>query len=163
MTVESLQDLFLEALKDLYYVEKTLVKKLPKIATLASSSDLRDAINQHLQETEGHVERLDQVFEMIGRKATAKKCDALDGLLKEAESVTGEIEDPQTRDAAIISSAQAVEHYEIARYGTLACWAEDVSNDDVRDLLQATLDEETAADQKLSAIAVSSINQSAAA
>lgn len=163
MTVESLQDLFLEALKDLYYVEKTLVKKLPKIATLASSSDLRDAINQHLQETEGHVERLDQVFEMIGRKATAKKCDALDGLLKEAESVTGEIEDPQTRDAAIISSAQAVEHYEIARYGTLACWAEDISSDDVRDLLQATLDEETAADQKLSAIAVSSINQSAAA
>ena len=163
MTVNTLNDLFLETLKDLYYVEKKLVKTLPKMAQKASSGDLKDAIQAHLSETEIHVRRLEQVFELLDEKASAKTCEALEGLIREAEEVMGEIADEQTLDAAIISSAQTVEHYEIARYGTLACWAAEIGNSEVAELLEQTLEEEKAADEKLSTIAEDAVNQRAAA
>jgi ferritin-like metal-binding protein YciE len=163
MTVKTLNDLFVETLRDLYYVEKKLVKTLPKMAEKASSDDLRQAIRDHLAETETHVQRLEQVFELIDRKASAKTCEALEGLLKEAEETMGEIDDEQTLDAAIISSAQTVEHYEIARYGTLACWAAELGNSEIAELLEQTLDEEKSADEKLSTIAEDAVNQRAAA
>ena len=163
MTVNTLNDLFLETLKDLYYVEKKLVKTLPKMAQKASSGDLKDAIQAHLSETEIHVRRLEQVFELLDEKASAKTCEALEGLIREAEEVMGEIADEQTLDAAIISSAQTVEHYEIARYGTLACWAAEIGNNEVAELLEQTLEEEKAADEKLTTIAEDAVNQRAAA
>jgi len=163
MTVKTLNDLFVETLRDLYYVEKKLVKTLPKMAKKASSEDLRKAISDHLAETETHVQRLEQVFELLDRKATAKTCEALEGLIKEAEETMDEIEDAETLDAAIISSAQTVEHYEIARYGTLACWAAEIGNGEVAELLEQTLDEEKAADEKLTTIAEDAVNQRAAA
>jgi ferritin-like metal-binding protein YciE len=163
MAVKTLNDLFVETLKDLYYVEKKLVKTLPKMAQKATSPELKEAIDEHLTETETHVQRLEQIFELLDKKASAKTCEALEGLLKEADEVTGEIDDDQTLDAAIISSAQTVEHYEIARYGTLACWATEIGNTEVAELLEQTLEEEKAADEKLSEIAEDAINQRAAA
>jgi ferritin-like metal-binding protein YciE len=163
MTVKTLNDLFVETLKDLYYVEKKLVKTLPKLAKKASSPELKQAMEDHLEETETHVQRLEQVFEMLNQRASAKTCEALEGLIREADEVTGEIEDDQTMDAALISSAQTVEHYEIARYGTLACWAAEIGNTDIAELLEQTLEEEKAADEKLSMIAEDQINQRAAA
>lgn len=162
MSVKTLNDLFVETLKDLYYVEKKLVKTLPKMADKANSNELKKAIEDHLAETETHVERLEQVFEMLDQRAVAKTCEALEGLIKEADETTGEIDDDQTLDAAIISSAQTVEHYEIARYGTLACWANEIGNSDIADLLEQTLEEEKAADEKLSMLAEDSVNRRAA-
>jgi ferritin-like metal-binding protein YciE len=163
MSVKTLNDLFVETLKDLYYVEKKLVKTLPKLAQKATSPELRQAMEDHLAETRTHVQRLEQVFELLDQKATAKTCEALEGLIRETEEVTGEIDDEQTMDAALISSAQTVEHYEIARYGTLACWAAEIGNTEVAELLEQTLEEEKAADEKLSMIAEDQINQRAAA
>lgn len=163
MAVQTLQDLFIETLKDLYYVEKTLVKSLPNLARKASSPDLQAAIESHIVETEAQVGRIEQIFELLGERAAAKKCEALEGLLKEAEEVTQEITDRQTLDAAIISSAQTVEHYEIARYGTLACWAAEIGQAEIAELLEQTLDEERAADDKLSMLAENSVNQRAVA
>ncbi len=163
MSVKNLNDLFFETLKDLYYVEKKLVKTLPKMAEKASSGELKQAIEDHLAETRTHVQRLEQVFELLDKRAEAKTCEALEGLIREADETTGEIEDQQTLDAAIISSAQTVEHYEIARYGTLACWAAEIGNTEIAELLEQTLEEEKAADEKLSVIAEDQINQRAAA
>jgi ferritin-like metal-binding protein YciE len=163
MTVMTLNDLFMETLKDIYYAEKKLVKTLPKMAKKASSPSLKGAIEAHLSETEIHVERLEEIFQSLGKKPIAKKCEALEGILKEADEVTSEIEDKETLDAAIISSAQTVEHYEIARYGTLACWARLLGMETAENLLQNTLDEERDADHKLSSLAEGSINQKAAA
>ncbi|WP_342634745.1 ferritin-like domain-containing protein [Aestuariivirga litoralis] len=163
MTVNTLNDLFIETLKDLYYVEKKLVKTLPKMAQKASSDELKEAIESHLGETETHVRRLEQVFELLDQKASGKTCEAIEGLIREAEEVMGEIADEQTLDAAIISSAQTVEHYEIARYGTLACWAAEIGNSEVAELLEQTLEEEKAADEKLSEIAEDAVSQRAAA
>lgn len=161
--MKTLEDLFHETLQDMYYVENKLVKTLPKLAEKASSPELKSAIEEHLAETETHVERLEQVFAEIEKEPEAKKCEALEGLLKEAEEVMADIEDENTLDAAIISSAQTVEHYEIARYGTLACWARELGQDEAESLLQEILDDEKAADEKLSALAEQSINQQAAA
>jgi ferritin-like metal-binding protein YciE len=163
MTVKTLNDLFVETLKDLYYVEKKLVKTLPKLAKKATSPELKQAMEDHLEETETHVQRLEKIFEMLDQRATAKTCEALEGLIRETDEVTGEIDDEQTLDAALISSAQTVEHYEIARYGTLACWAAEIGNTDIAELLEQTLEEEKAADEKLSMIAEDQINQRAAA
>lgn len=163
MTIKSLEDLFLETLKDIYYAEKKLVKTLPKIAGKAYSPELKDAIHSHLSETESHVDRLEEVFAMMNKKPAAKKCEALDGLIKEAEEVLAEIDDERTTDAAIVSSAQTVEHYEIARYGTLVAWAVELGMKDAETLLQATLDEEKAADKKLSGLAENYVNEKAAA
>ncbi len=163
MAVQTLQDLFEETLKDLYFVENKLVKTLPKMASKASSPDLKQAIDSHLAETEVHVQRLEQVFQLLGKSAQAKTCEALEGLIKEAEEVMGEIKDAETLDAAIISSAQTVEHYEIARYGTLACWAAELGHTEVTELLEQTLEEEKAADETLTTIAEDAVNQRAAA
>jgi len=163
MSVKTLNDLFVETLKDLYYVEKKLVKTLPKMSEKATSPELRQAMEDHLRETETHVQRLEQVFELLGQRASAKTCEALEGLIREADETTSEIDDEQTLDAALISSAQTVEHYEIARYGTLACWAAEIGNTEVAELLEQTLEEEKAADEKLSVIAEDQINQRAAA
>jgi ferritin-like metal-binding protein YciE len=163
MSVKNLNDLFYETLKDIYYVEKKLVKTLPKMAKKASSPDLKQAIEEHLAETEGQVERLERVFQEIDKRAVAKKCEALDGLISEAEEVMSEVEDKGTLDAAIVSSAQTVEHYEIARYGTLAAWARQLDMDNVAGMLNETLEEEKAADEKLSSLAEDSVNQQAAA
>jgi ferritin-like metal-binding protein YciE len=163
MAVSTLEDLFHETLKDIYYAEKKLTKVLPKMAKKAGSPDLKAAIQEHLTETEGHVKRLEQIFEDMGKRAVSKKCEAMDGILKEADEVTGEIEDKRTLDAGIISSAQTVEHYEIARYGTLVSWANELGMSDAAGLLEATLEEEKAADEKLSGLAESNINQQAAA
>jgi ferritin-like metal-binding protein YciE len=163
MSVKTLNDLFLETLKDLYYVEKKLVKTLPKMAEKATAPELRQAMEDHLEETETHVQRLEQIFELLDKRASAKTCEALEGLIREADEVSGEIDDQQTMDAALISSAQTVEHYEIARYGTLACWAAEIGNNEIAELLEQTLEEEKAADEKLSMIAEDQINQRAAA
>ena len=163
MTIRTLEDLFVETLKDIYYAEKKLVRTLPKMAKKAVSRQLKEAIQSHLTETEGHVERLEEVFAAMDKKPMAKKCEALDGLVKEAEEVLAEIEDARTLDAGIISSAQTVEHYEIARYGTLVCWARELGMVEAESLLQATLGEEKAADEKLSGLAEEYINRKAAA
>jgi ferritin-like metal-binding protein YciE len=163
MTIKSLDDLFHETLKDLYYSEKKLVKTLPRMAKKAASARLKEAIHSHLAETESHVTRLEEVFAMLDKKPVAKKCEAIEGLVKEADEVFAEIEDAETLDAAIISSAQTVEHYEIARYGTLVCWARQLGMDDVEAMLHKTLDDEKAADQKLSGLAEEYVNQKAAA
>lgn len=163
MATKTLEDLFYETLKDIYYAEKKLVKTLPKMVKKASSPLLKECIEEHLSETETHVERLEQVFASLQKRAVAKKCEAMDGILKEADEVTAEIADEDTMDTAIISSAQTVEHYEIARYGTLAAWANQLGYDDARELLETTLDEEKAADQKLSGLAEREVNVKAAA
>lgn len=158
MKIHTLEDLFHDMIQDIYYVEKKLVKTLPGMAKKATTPDLRAAIEDHLEETQGHVERLEQVFEILGKSPKAKKCEALEGLLAEADEVTSEIKDDMTLDAALIASAQAVEHYEIARYGTLCAWAETLGKDDVVDLFEKTLEEEKAADEKLTMIAEEEVN-----
>ena len=163
MAVTTLEDLFYETLKDIYYAEKKLVRTLPKMAKKAGSPELKQAIQSHLAETEGQVQRLEQVFASMEKKPVAKKCEAMDGLISEADEVLSEIQDKRTLDAAIISSAQTVEHYEIARYGTLICWARELGMSEAEALLQETLEEEKAADMKLSGLAESYINQQAAA
>jgi ferritin-like metal-binding protein YciE len=161
--VKTLEDLFHETLQDMYYVENKLVKTLPEMAEKATSPELKTAIEEHLAETETHVERLEEVFAEIEQEPEAKKCDALEGLIKEAEEVMGDIEDEKTLDSAIIASAQTVEHYEIARYGTLAAWARELGHEEAESLLQEILDQEKAADEKLTELAEQSINQRAAA
>lgn len=163
MAVKNLNDLFVETLKDIYYAEKKLVKTLPKMAKKATSHDLKKAIEDHLKETVGQVVRLEKVFEIMDKRPVAKKCEAIEGLLKEADEVLADIEDAETCDAAIISSAQTVEHYEIARYGTMAAWAHELGMNDAAKLFEATLAEEKAADESLSDLAGQPVNQRAAA
>lgn len=157
-----LRKLFLDELKDIYWAEKALVKALPKMAKKATSSELVSALEDHLAVTETHVDRLEQVFDIIGEKAAAKKCEAMDGLITEAEEIMKETEDGVVRDAGIISAAQKVEHYEIASYGTLVSFANTLGESDAAELLEQTLDEEKEADQALTEIAESSINLDAA-
>jgi ferritin-like metal-binding protein YciE len=160
---KTLEDLFYETLKDIYYVEKTLVKALPRMAKAAQSDELRDAIETHLEETETQVERLEQVFESIDKPAKAKTCEAIKGLTEEAKEVMKDFKGSPALDAGLLSAAQAVEHYEISRYGTLKAWAEELGNGQAARLLDATLQEEKNADALLSEIAESAINQHAEA
>lgn len=159
----ALREFFVDELKDIYWAEKKLVTSLPKMVKAAGAPELKDAINDHLEATRGHVSRLEQVFALLDEKAVAKKCDAMEGILKEG---TGVVEDTETgtatRDVGIILASQKVEHYEIATYGGLAQLAETLGLTDVKNLLGQTLDEEKEADQLLSGIAVSSINYEAA-
>jgi len=158
----ALNELFIDELKDIYWAEKHLISALPKMAKAATSNELRSAIENHLRETENHVSRLEQVFEVIGEKAVAKKCEAMAGLIKEGEEIISETEKGSiTRDAGIISAAQKVEHYEIATYGTLRSLAGVLGHDEAIELLQATLSEEKNADQTLTQVAESSVNQAA--
>jgi ferritin-like metal-binding protein YciE len=163
MAVKTLNDLFHETLKDIYYVERKLVRSLPKMAKHASSPELREVIESHLKETEMQVDRLEQVFDIIERRPSAKKCEAYEGLAKEADEVIEEIDDPKVCDAAIAASAQTIEHYEISRYGTLATWARELDMQDAAELLETTLQEEKEADQKLSSLAEREVNHRAAA
>ncbi|KOY84564.1 hypothetical protein AD998_20455 [bacterium 336/3] len=162
MQSSQLMKLFEDELKDIYWAEKALTKAIPKMIKNATSQELIDALTAHLGETEEQVSRVEQVFESIGKKAVAKKCQAMEGLMKEAEEIMQDCEEGAMRDAGIISAGQKVEHYEIASYGTLRQFAETLGLNDAVDLLQATLDEEKAADEKLSEVAVSAINVKAA-
>jgi ferritin-like metal-binding protein YciE len=161
-TEKTLDDLFLDTLKDIYYAEKQIVKALPKMAKAAQSPQLKAGFEKHLAETEGHVERLEQVFEAIGKPARGKTCEAILGLLEEGKSIMEEFEGTSALDAGLVSSAQAVEHYEIARYGTLKTWAQQMGKLDIVRLLDATLKEEIATDKKLTEVAESEANRKAA-
>jgi len=152
MRVESMDDLLVEELKDLYSAEKQITKALPKMAKAASSKELRQAFESHLEETNGHVERLEQIFETVGKSSKGKTCEGMKGLLSEGSELIGEINKGNVLDAGLISAAQRVEHYEMAGYGSVRAYAELLGNSQVADLLQATLDEEKAADEKLTEI-----------
>jgi ferritin-like metal-binding protein YciE len=159
---KTLDDLFLDTLKDIYYAEKQIVKALPKMARAAQSPELKAGLEKHLTETEGHVERLEEVFEIIGAPARGKTCEAILGIIEEGKSIMEEFKDNPALDAGIVSAAQAVEHYEIARYGTLKTWAKQLGRADVAKLLEATEQEEVAADKSLTQVAVSQVNRKAA-
>ncbi len=159
--IESMDDLFVHQLKDIYYAEKRILGALPKMMDKATSPELRQGFQSHLEETKGHVLRLEQVFEMHGAQPESVTCPAIDGIIKEADEVSGEVSDKNVLDAALVASAQAVEHYEMTRYGTLIAWAKQLGRADCADLLSQTLEEEKAADQKLTRIAESVVNQKA--
>jgi len=156
--MKNLHDLFEETLRDIYYAEKAILKALPKMAKKASSEDLSAAFEEHRQQTEGHVERLEQIFEMLDKAARGKKCEAIEGLTKEADEIIKEAETDTVRDAGMLAAAQAVEHYEISRYGTLKAWAEKLGMNDAAQLLDETLQEEKETDEKLTELAESEIN-----
>lgn len=155
----SLEDLLLHELKDIYHAEQQLVKALPKVAEKASSPELKNALEEHLHETEGHVDRLEKLFDLLEQPAKSVKCKAMQGILDEGEEWLKEKADPETLDAGIILSAQKVEHYEICAYGSMASWAEMLGRQDVKTLLGQTLSEEERADKKLTDLAKSGINQ----
>lgn len=155
---KTLEDLFHDTLKDIYYAERKILKTLPKMARAASSPELKAAFAKHKDETEGQVERLQQVFELIGKRAQGKTCDAIEGIVAEGEEIIENFKGSPAIDAGLISSAQAVEHYEITRYGTLKRWAEVLELTDVAALLQQTLAEETQTDKSLTALADKSAN-----
>ena len=162
MKLDSLETLFVEELRDLYSAENQLVKALPKMAKRASSEELKQAFEEHLELTREHVERLDEIFENLGKPAKGKTCKGMKGLIEEGSEVLEEHSEPSVIDAALIAAAQKVEHYEIATYGTVRTWAEMLDQDDAVDLLQQTLDEESETDEKLTEIAESTINATAA-
>ena len=155
---EDLREFFVDALKDIYWAEKALTKALPKMSKNATSKKLIEALNSHLTETEGQIERLQQVFEMIGEKAVAKKCEAMAGLIKEGEEILEETEPGAVRDAGIIAASQKIEHYEIATYGTLCAYAKTLGEIIAGKLLHESLEEEKAADKTLTEAAYNDIN-----
>ena len=161
-TEKTLDDLFLDTLKDIYYAEKQILKTLPKMAKATQSEELRAGFEQHAMETEGQIERLEQVFELIGKPARGKTCDAILGIIEEGKSIMEDYKGTVALDAGLVAAAQAVEHYEIARYGTLKTWAAQLGLKDAVALLDATLQEEVATDKKLSQVAVASANRKAA-
>ena len=155
---DGLRELFVDSLKDIYWAEKALTKALPKMVKNATSENLISTINDHLMITKDQVLRLEQVFDLIGEEATAKKCDAMEGLIKEGESIVEETQEGPVRDAGIISASQKIEHYEIATYGTLAAFAQTLGEIEVSELLQQTLKEEKEADTLLTEVAYNNIN-----
>jgi ferritin-like metal-binding protein YciE len=161
MKLQTLDDVLMAELTDLLSAEKQLVKALPKVAEAASSSELRDAIKEHLEETRGHVQRLEKVFQSLGTEVRSEHCEAMEGLIGEGEEIIEADGDGNAKDAALIGAAQRVEHYEIAAYGTARTLAEQLGKDDAAALLQETLDEESAADQTLTKIAVGRVNERA--
>ena len=160
--IQTLDDLFVHTLQDLYYAENQITKALPKMIAKATDPELKSGFEKHLSETEGQIKRLEQVFQMHGHTPKAVTCPAIDGIIKETNEVSGEIGDKQVLDAALIASAQAVEHYEITRYGTLVAWAKQLGRDDCASVLQQTLDEERATDERLTRMAESQVNRRAA-
>jgi len=157
----TLKDLFIEELRDIYHAEGQLVKALPKVAKTANNADLKSAIEQHLEETKGQVNRLEKVFKVIGEKARGKKCDGMAGLIDEAKEMMEEEAEPDVLDAGIIAGSQKIEHYEIATYGCLCTWAKQLELDEAAELLGLNLEEEKAADAKLTELAESHINAQA--
>ena len=161
MAEKTLDDLFLDTLKDIFFAEKAILRALPKMARAAQSAELKAAFDKHKEETQGQVERLQEVFELLGKAARGKTCEAIQGIIAEGEEIMEEYKGSDALDAGLISSAQAVEHYEITRYGTLSTWATELGMEPVVKLLQATLAEETQTDEALSALASSSANAKA--
>ncbi len=160
--IQTFDDLFLYTLQDVYYAENQITEALPKMIGKATNPQLKQGLQTHLTETQNQIERLKQVFQMLGKSPQEVDCPAIDEIIEEADEISGEIADKEVLDAALVASAQAVEHYEIARYGTLVAWAEQLSYEGCATLLRQTLEEEKAADKKLSAIAESRINPKAA-
>lgn len=161
MSTPTLETLFHDGLRDILYAERKILKTLPKMARAAQSEDLKAGFQKHHDETETHVERLQQVFEMLGKRAQAKTCPAIDGIMEEGEEVMDSFKGSPAIDAGLIAAAQAVEHYEIARYGTLARWAETLGMADAVSLLTETLEEEAATDETLNDLAISALNAAA--
>jgi ferritin-like metal-binding protein YciE len=159
---KTLDDLFLDTLKDIYYAEKQILKALPKMAKAAQAPELKAAFETHRGETEGQVERLEKVFELVGKRAQGKPCEAILGIIEEGKEIMEEFKGAPALDAGLLSGAQAVEHYEIARYGTLKAWATKLGMTEAARLLDQTLQEEKKTDMLLSKLAVSSLNQKAA-
>ena len=163
MPLQSLDDLFVHCLRDIYYAEKQIEKALPKMIEKATNPNLKAGLEKHLKETEGHIARVEEVFELHGVKAKQVNCPAIDGILKEADELAGDVADKKVLDAALVAAAQAVEHYEITRYGTLMAWAKLLGRNDVAKVLNMNLKEEKATDKKLNGIAKRKINRKAAA
>ncbi|SFA77534.1 Ferritin-like metal-binding protein YciE [Poseidonocella pacifica] len=161
--MQTLESLFTHFLRDIYYAEKKVLRTLPKMARKASSDDLRDAFEHHQGETEEQIENLHKAFDVLGLRARGVTCEAIDGILEEGEEIMEEAKDPQALDAGMIAAAQAVEHYEITRYGTMVSWAKTLGYDEVAKLLQANLDQEYNADKTLTSLAEEKLNQKAAA
>jgi ferritin-like metal-binding protein YciE len=161
MAEKTLQDLFYDTLKDIYYAEKKILGALPKMAKAAQSEELKEAFLKHRDQTEGQVERLVEVFGIIDKKALGKKCPAIDGIIEEGSEIMDDYKGTAALDAGLIGAAQAVEHYEMSRYGTLQRWAEKLGLDDAASLLGETLDEEKQTDEDLTALADASVNQNA--
>ncbi|MGR3570875.1 YciE/YciF ferroxidase family protein [Brevirhabdus sp.] len=159
--IKSLHDLFLHTMQDIYYAEKQIEKALPKMIDKASNEMLRDGFTSHLEETHGHVERLEEAFRALGEEPKGVECEAINGIIEEAEQIAEEVEDKDVLDAALAAAAQAVEHYEIARYGTLVAWAREMGHDQCASLFEETLGEEKAADEKLTSVAESRLNKAA--
>ena len=160
--IETMDDLFVHTLKDIYYAENQIVKALPDMIEKATDAKLKEAFKSHLAETRTHVKRVEKVFQMHGVKIEGVDCPAIDGIIEEANDVAGEVDDKQVLDAALIAAAQAVEHYEMTRYGTLIAWAKQLGRNDCATVLQQNLEEEKGADKKLTALAESSVNRKAA-
>ncbi|NOJ42036.1 YciE/YciF ferroxidase family protein [Bradyrhizobium australiense] len=152
--IKTMEDMFLHGLEDIYYAERQITKALPKMIEKATNRDLSAGLKSHLEETNTQIERLEKVFQKLGKQPKAADCPAIDGLIKEADTITAEIDDNAVLDAAIVAGAQAVEHYEIARYGTLIAWAEELGHDDVVRFLTTNLNEEKAANTKLNTVAL---------
>ena len=159
--IKTMDDLYVHQLQDVYYAENQITKALPKMIDKTTSPELKAGFEQHLRETEGQIERLKRVFQMHGLSPKAVDCAAMDGIIKEANEVSGDVAEPHVLDAALLASAQAVEHYEIARYGTLIAWAKQLGRPDEAAILAETLAEEKATDEKLSRLAASSVNSQA--
>lgn len=162
MGIETKEELFLHGLRDIYYAEKRISKALPKMAKKVENKDLKSAFETHKDETDEQIRRLEKVFEQRGKKAEGEECPAIDGIIDEAEELMDEVKDSEVLAAALLAGAQAVEHYEIARYGTLCQWATELGFDDSRKLLEETLEEEKSTDAKLTKLAESKINKQAA-
>jgi ferritin-like metal-binding protein YciE len=160
--IKTMDDLIVHQLQDIYYAEMQLTKALPKMADKATDKQLKDGFLKHLDETKVHIQRLEQVFQMHGAEAKAVNCPAIDGIIKEADETASDVADKKVLDAALINAAQAAEHYEIVRYGSLIAWARQLGRNDCAALLQKTLDEEKAVDQKLTALAEGKVNLRAA-
>jgi len=160
--IKTLNDLFVHTLRDIYYAEQQITKNLPDMIEKATDQTLKNGFETHLAETRGQIARLEKVFKMHGVEAKGVDCPAIDGILKEASEVAGDVDDKEVLDAALIAAAQAVEHYEITRYGTLIAWSKRLGREECASVLQQNLDEEKATDQKLNSLALKSINQKAA-
>ena len=160
--IKTLDDLFVHQLRDIFYAEKQIVQALPEMIEKAKDPGLKQGFESHLGETKNHVKRLEQVFKMHGVEAKGVECPAIDGIIEEADEIIGEVDDKKVLDAALIAAAQAVEHYEITRYGTLIAWAKQLGRPDCASVLQENLEEEKAADSKLTSLAEGNINVKAA-
>ena len=160
--IQTMDDLFVHTLRDIYYAENQIAKSLPAMIEKASAPELKQAFQTHLSETENQIKRLEEVFRLHGQEPKGVACEAIDGILDEAQSIMGNVADQNVLDAAMLASAQAVEHYEITRYGTLATWARELGREDCARLLHQTLEEEKATDAKLTRIAEARVNRRAA-